>query len=151
MSAQKDEKPYKMGKENPSIKTRFQKGVSGNPSGKKKGTKNLKTILEEELKSKIEITENGKKKKVTKQTALIKGTMAQAIKGNPQARNTLFKLMADVMGFDLKTVETKGPPKSDQEIIDLFHSQNGYVAPGTTEPTASEDNEIDPLDYRRDT
>jgi len=151
MSAQKDEKPYEVGKGKTPKEHRLKKGVSGNPSGKKKGTKNLKTILEEELKSKIEITENGKKKKVTKQHALIMALLAQGIKGNTQASNTAFKLIAEVFGYDPQTGETKKLPKDDQEIIDLYQLQNGHVAPGITDSTASEDNEIDPLDFRGDT
>jgi len=151
MSNQKDEKPYEVGYGKAPKEHRFKKGVSGNPKGKKPGTKNLKTNLEEELKSKIEITENGKKKKISKQLALIKALLAQAIKGNTKATDTVLKLIADVLGFDPQTGETNKLPKDDQEIIDLFHSQNGYEASEKTESTASNDNEIDPLDFRRDT
>jgi len=151
MSADKDEEPYEVGYGKPPKEHRFKKGVSGNEGGKKKGTKSLKTDWEEELKSLVEITEKGKKRKISKQLALIKGSIAQAIKGNQKATVTVLKLVADVLGFDPQTVETKGLPKEDQEIIDLYHSQNGYVASVDTESTASDDNEIDPLDFRRDT
>ena len=61
MSADKDEEPYEVGYGKPPKEHRFKKGVSGNEGGKKKGTKSLKTDLEEELKSLVEITEKGKR------------------------------------------------------------------------------------------
>ena len=36
---------YEIGYCRPPVATRFQPGVSGNPSGRRKGTRNLKTIL----------------------------------------------------------------------------------------------------------
>ena len=46
--------PYEVGYGKPPKHTRFQPGQSGNPRGRPKGTKNLKTDLEEELSERVQ-------------------------------------------------------------------------------------------------
>jgi len=65
--------------------TKFQKGQSGNPRGRKKGRKNFMTDLIEELSETVEITENGKRKTITKQRALQKSVVTRGIKGDVRA------------------------------------------------------------------
>jgi Family of unknown function (DUF5681)/Helix-turn-helix domain len=65
----------------------FKPGHSGNPEGRPKGTKNLKTDLMEELSERISISEGGKPKKLSKQRALLKSLAAKAIKGDARAMN----------------------------------------------------------------
>ena len=70
----KPEKPKtaKVGYCNPPEHTRFKKGQSGNPRGRPKGTLNIATVLERTLREKGIITENGKRKTITKLEAAIK-------------------------------------------------------------------------------
>ncbi|GEM_PF-919683 len=103
---------------------RFQKGQSGNPKGRKKGTKNLKTDLEEELTGLIPVTIDGKKRKVTKQRAMVMATLAKAIKGEVKATNTILKLVADTFGYDPNTDQTKALSVDDQGILNSFLQQN---------------------------
>ena len=44
-SAKEGAKPYAVGYGKPPVHTRFQKGESGNPRGKKKGEKGLKAVV----------------------------------------------------------------------------------------------------------
>ena len=50
---------YDVGYRKPPLATRFQKGVSGNPRGRPKGARNLSTVVAAALNEKVLITENG--------------------------------------------------------------------------------------------
>ena len=76
---------YAVGYGKPPTHTRFQPGQSGNPQGRPKGTKNLKTDLMEELGEKIVIREGDRSQKISKQRALLKSVVNRAIKGDARA------------------------------------------------------------------
>ena len=63
---------YVVGRGKPPAHSRFRPGQSGNPGGRKKGSRNLKSVLEEVMREEIELTENGKKRSVSLLEALIK-------------------------------------------------------------------------------
>ena len=56
----------KTGYGNPPKHTQFKPGQSGNPAGRPKGAKNLKTDLEEEMRELIVVREGGNTKTVSK-------------------------------------------------------------------------------------
>ena len=93
MTNSKDTVGYK----NPPQSTQFKPGQSGNPSGRPKGTRNLRTDLMEELAEKIVVTEGGQQKTISKQQALVKAMMAKAMKGDTSAGKEIFSL---AMGFE---------------------------------------------------
>ncbi|MGL4388663.1 MAG: DUF5681 domain-containing protein [Brevinema sp.] len=87
----------KIGFQNPPKESQFQKGKSGNPKGRPKGSKNLKTILLKELDSQISIQEKGRVTKVTKQEAFIKGLIANSLKNDKHASQILVRLMTGLL------------------------------------------------------
>ena len=73
---------YQVGYGKPPQYTRFKKGESGNPSGRPKGSKNLTTLLEKQLKQRVLITENGRRRSITKQEAMVKHLVNKAVSGD---------------------------------------------------------------------
>lgn len=61
---------YAVGYGRPPENTRFRKGQSGNPRGRRKGAKSWKTVVDEVLNEKITIIVKGKPRRVTRKEAL---------------------------------------------------------------------------------
>lgn len=111
---------YEIGYKKPPKSGQFKPGQSGNKKGRPKGSKNFKTDLAEELAETISITEGGKPKKITKQKAIIKSTVAKAIKGDIKATNTLFGMVLKILIDTIETDETDDLSETDQAILDHF-------------------------------
>src|SRR5215469_13927239 len=86
-------KTTRVGYCNPPRHTRFKKGQSGNPQGRPKGTLNMATVLERTLREKVIITENGRRKTITKLEAAIKQLTNQAASGELKALHLLATLV----------------------------------------------------------
>lgn len=99
-----DDDDYEVGFGKPPKASQFRKGVSGNPRGRPKGALNKKTILARALNEKVVITENGKRKKVTKQEAMYKQLVNKGVGGDLKAIIEVSKLTAD----------PEGPPHSEE-------------------------------------
>ena len=108
-----------VGYKSPPDHTKWQKGQSGNPSGSKKGQRNLKTDLLEELTEVIQINEGGKSRKLTKQRALLKALTARAIKGDARAASLMLGLMTRLL--DPHAEESASSlAAADQALLDAF-------------------------------
>jgi Family of unknown function (DUF5681) len=91
-SAMGSEREYAVGKGRPPQHTRFQKGQSGNPTGRRRGSKNVATLLEQVLSERVIVTENGKRKAITKLEAMLKQLANQAASGDHRAIKLLIPL-----------------------------------------------------------
>jgi hypothetical protein len=95
-----NDEDYAVGYRRPPLHTRFQPGVSGNPAGRRKGTPNLKTILEQVLREQIALREGNVTKNITKAEAIIRGLVIGAMKSDPRSQMTLFRLAEQVGQFE---------------------------------------------------
>ncbi len=107
---------YAVGYKHPPKSSQFQKGQSGNPHGRPKGTKNLKTDLQEELLEQIRVTEGGRTVVISKQRAIVKRTIELSLKGNIQATHLVTKLIAGYLALE-ETEEHAVPLSSDDRAI----------------------------------
>jgi hypothetical protein len=83
----------KIGYRKPPQHSRFQKGKSGNPKGRPRGTKNFKTDLAEELSEQIVVTESGRTVRISKQRAVVKTLLARTLKGDARIVSTLMNVI----------------------------------------------------------
>lgn len=111
---------YAVGYKRPPVHTRFKPGVPGNPKGRPKGRRNLKTDLEEEFSERVTLRDGDRTVRMTKQRALVKSTVARAIKGDPRAQTKAFELLLRAFGFDNEVGSTTSLEEKDNEIITGF-------------------------------
>src|SRR5258708_15945018 len=86
------ESKYKVGFQRPPRHTQFRQGTSGNPKGRPREAKNLAAVLDEALAEKVAIVENGRRRKITKRSAMIKQLVNKAASGNLRASRQLTDL-----------------------------------------------------------
>jgi hypothetical protein len=79
--ADEEKGDYSVGFGKPPRQTRFRHGQSGNP----KGAKNLATLMEKVLKEPVVISENGRRRRITKREAMLKQLVNRAAGGDPRA------------------------------------------------------------------
>jgi hypothetical protein len=108
---------YDVGYGKPPSATRFQKGNSGNPTGRRRGSKNLSTILDEELEQRVVIRENGKQKTITKRRASMKQLANKAASGDHRALQILINYLRDIEQHAEATGESPQLNEIDQEIV----------------------------------
>ncbi len=108
---------YEVGFRKPPKSGQFMKGVSGNPKGRPAGSLNLQTIVENELAAKIPITENGKRKSISKGEALVKQLINSGLSGKLRA-------VADALALWAAIGTPADPDKpiteSQQEVLKLL-------------------------------
>ena len=90
--------PYKVGYGKTPEHTRFKTGQSGNPKGKPRGAKNLATIVGNAIKEKVFVTENGKRKRISKLEVAITLLVNKAATGDHKAMLQLLPLVQLVDG-----------------------------------------------------
>ncbi len=97
----------KIGYAKPPKHTRFTKGRSGNPKGRPTGSKNLATMMIEELTQTVAIVENGKRTKIPKIRAAVRQALNRAMVGDFKA---LQQIVIMLRSHDaLKRVATTKP------------------------------------------
>jgi Family of unknown function (DUF5681) len=113
----------RVGYRNPPKHSQFQKGRSGNPKGRPKGTRNLKTELHAELAEQILVREGDRTKKVTKLRAMVKALLAKALKGDVRAIaqiDTMSLRPSEADGprtfADLMRLATQSDPRNEDEV-----------------------------------
>lgn len=84
---------YKVGYGKPPKQTQFKPGQSGNPKGRSKGTKNLKTELMEMLAEMILVRDGDRTRQVSNQRAFLMALLSRAFKGDAKAAGHLIGLM----------------------------------------------------------
>jgi hypothetical protein len=131
-----------VGRGKPPLATRFQKGQSGNPKGRPRGTKNLKTDLMEELRETIVVREGDRTVRMSKQRAMIKTVMNKSLKGDPRAIITLIRLMTRFAEPDGGATEVNEALSIDErELWRVLLDDKRSEQPSAPEPGDKADHE----------
>ena len=104
----------KIGYRKPPQHSQFKKGKSGNPKGRPKGAKNLKTDLLEELSEQIVANEGGRTIKISKQRAVVKSLFRGTLKGDARLANTLLNTMFRLIDPRDQSAEKDRPLNEDE-------------------------------------
>jgi hypothetical protein len=98
--------------------TRFKKGQSGNPKGRRKGSHNVATVFARTLREKVVINEQGQRKTVTKLEAAVKQFVNKAASGDLRALQMLVTLAreAEATG-NLQSTERSEIGEIDQRVL----------------------------------
>jgi hypothetical protein len=91
-------KPYEVGYGKPPQNTRFKPGQSGNPRGKPNGARNLSTIVDNAIKERVVVNENGKRKAISKLEIAVKQLVNKAVIGDQKALTQLLSLVQIIEG-----------------------------------------------------
>ena len=124
MTSSDDNTPnYDIGYGRPPVQHCFRKGHSGNPKGKIQGQRTLKTELAEELQARITVTENGKPRKLSKLSVIVKRMVSDAAKGDARAREQLIRLVDKIEQARPAPGSDPVGQAKDTEILNRFKSE----------------------------
>src|SRR5271165_7015662 len=87
---------YEVGYGKPPRNAGFKKGQSGNPRGRPPGSKNLTTLLNDALNETVTITENGRRRKITKREVVIKQLVNKSASADARSLKILLDLMLNL-------------------------------------------------------
>jgi len=120
----KSAKKYSVGYGRPPAHSRFRPGQSGNPNGRAKGAKNLVTVLTKALNERVAITENGKRRSISKLEAAIKQLVNKAAGGDAKAIALLLNVvrLSDERGG---AADPASPPlgEADRRVMEQLHER----------------------------
>ncbi|SDH02998.1 DUF5681 domain-containing protein [Propionivibrio dicarboxylicus] len=122
---------YQIGYKRPPKEGQFSKGKSGNPKGRPKGSKNFMTLLDKELDQSIVVSENGKKKTVTRLQAMVKRLVAEALQGEKKSLLVLFDILKRSDRLDgTETVDLV--PNNYEAILEAYVQRRSQLAATTS-------------------
>ncbi len=132
---------YAVGYGRPPEHTRFKPGRSGNPKGRPKRHRNLRTIVEAILNERIRIREGERTRDVPRLEALVRTILDRALKGDPRAVNALMALIrtTGLAGEEPEAAEAGAWTQDDEALLADYLRRHVPGAlggpPGRDEPT----------------
>jgi hypothetical protein len=126
---------YQVGYGRPPAGSRFKKGTSGNPRGRPKHSKNLKTIIRDTMTSKVTVRQGEETRRVSVLEGIVLRQVESALKGDGKAAITALKMAAQVGLLE----ETVGA-----EVLELSPQENRMVNEALAQLTGERSNSETP-------
>jgi hypothetical protein len=92
-SGDADGKAYVVGYGRPPLANRFKPGQSGNPKGREKNSRNMRTTMQQVLNEDMQIREGDRLRRMPAFEALVRTTLNRAFRGDPKAMASLLVLV----------------------------------------------------------
>jgi len=108
-----------VGYAHPPIASRFRAGQSGNPRGRPRNSRNLKTIIQGALTAPVVLREGARKRSISKLEGIVLKQVESALKGNEKAALATLKMAAQVGLLEAPegAGETPTLSASEQEMV----------------------------------
>src|SRR5271165_916150 len=129
--ADSNDSRHTVGYKKPPRHTQFKPGQSGNVKGRPKGAKNFATVFQEELCVPIEVTENGKRKRISKRQAIAKQHINKAVAGDPKA--------AAIVLNEVRPHESPNQPPTPQMVMNSIGQRYRQSSPPPLDPGSPPD------------
>jgi len=122
------------GYKRPPKATRFKSGQSGNPHGRPKGSRNLKTDLTMLLKKRITVRENGEVRQISRQEAMLLGLYSKAMGGDTKASSQLLSMLMKLGIQDAAPTQADVVTDNDRAVVEDFLRRNSIPIKKGDEP-----------------
>lgn len=119
--------------------SRWKPGQSGNPRGRKKGARGLRTDLHAELGTRMTIQINGRPETDTKQRLMLKTLSARAAAGDLRASAKLFDIALQIFGPEDRGASAARLPPQDQALLEQLLAERLGDVLSLPAPQSSED------------
>jgi hypothetical protein len=112
----------KVGYCRPPKRHQYRKGQSGNPAGRKKGSKNFETIIQDEMNRAVTVNDGGERRTISRLQLIVRVLSDQAAQGKIAACRELMRLALPVLQASAEVGSTPGGGDS-LEIPDEFFAE----------------------------
>jgi hypothetical protein len=117
------ERDYEVGRGKPPKHTQFKKGQSGNPRGRPRGAKNLATLVGEALDQKVTITEQGRRRKISKREAIITQLVNRSASADLKATTILLGMMQEIERRTGASTEPAALSEADRQVLQFIRNR----------------------------
>jgi hypothetical protein len=93
LNLESEPRSFAVGYGRPPLHSRFKPGQSGNPKGRAKQSRNMRTIVQQVLNEDMQIREGGRLRRMSAMEALVRTTLTRSFKGDPKALVSLIVIM----------------------------------------------------------
>ncbi len=102
--------------------SRFKPGASGNPTGKRKGARNLSSDVKRTLLVPVKLNDHGKSRKVSTQEAMLMRLREKALKGDSRSLDRLLEY-ARLFNNDASASSAPRSSSEDDDILAAYENE----------------------------
>src|SRR5262245_46560303 len=118
--------------------SRFKPGRSGNPTGRPKGSRSLRSDFDRVLTRRVPIRENGTLRYARRQEVILLKQRAKALQGHTKSAGQLLAMWAKREFRDTPLSQSNAAINNDSAIVEDFLRQNREAASARTGTTSTE-------------
>lgn len=127
MTRAKSDRDYTVGYRRPPQSTQFKPGVSGNPKGRPKGSRPVGAVLQEIIRQKIAVTENGRTRRLPVLEIMLRRLANEAMRGEQRSIKFLLSLLEYYGASSQATVQLSELLTEDAEILAEYLDETTVV------------------------